>query len=64
MENKIFSESYQRKSGLQAERARYEAELAKINSLLRVETDRNIIKELNSKKAALDVLLDENRLKD
>jgi hypothetical protein len=63
VENKVFSESYQRKSGLEAERVRYTAELAKINSLLLSETDRNTIKDLKSKKALLEVLLDANRMK-
>ena len=63
VENKVFQESYQRKSGLDAELARYQAELAKINSLLMYEKDRNIIKNLRAQKAMLEVQIETNKRK-
>ncbi len=57
IENKVFQESYQRKSGLKAQKNRYEAELAKVNSLLIGETDKIRIRNLNSQKAMLEVQL-------
>jgi len=63
VENQVFQNSYQRKSGLDAEKSRYEAELAKVNSLLSTETDPELIKSLKAQKAMLEVQLDTNKRK-
>jgi len=63
IENKVFQESYQRKSGLDAERARYEAELAKVNFLLMYEKNVNVIKNLKAQKAMLEVQIETNKRK-
>ncbi len=64
VENEVFKRSYQRQSGLAAEHARYEAELAKVNSLLSSESDNGTIRALKAQKAMLEVQLTANERKD
>jgi len=63
VEEKVFSNSFQRKAGLDEERARYEAELAKVNSLITNTRDLKEIKELQAQKAMLEVLIRTNENK-
>jgi hypothetical protein len=63
VEEQVFSNSFQRKAGLDEEKARYEAELAKVNSLMLTAKDSNEIRELNAQKAMLEVLIKTNENK-